>query len=304
MTLQEIRYFIALAKFKHFGRAAKACHISQPTLSVAMQKLEDSLDVSLFERYKTAVELTAIGAQLLEKAKIIMRDVEDFKRLAEQQKDPLTGVLRLGCIFTIAPYFLPTLLPNLKKIAPHMPLQLKEDFTANLKEQLLEGELDAIILAEPFNAKNIHKKVLYEESFVVLLPKTHSLAKCKSIKPADLNQETVMLLGEGHCFRDHVLAACPNCYVDQLSEKNGIRATTFEGASLETIRHMVATGMGITVLPASAAHLPKHLKSSLITVPLQAKNAKRKVILVWRDQFPRLAAIHAIRAAVENKRFD
>ena len=299
MTLQELRYFVALANHKHFGKAAKACHVSQPTLSVAIQKLEETLGVTLFERYKSSVEITQVGEQLLEKAKQVLRDSDDFVLLAKQHQDPLSGVLRLGCIYTIGPYLLPSLLPKLRKAAPDMPLEIQEDFTHQLREKLLDGKLDVIILAEPFTAKNTLKKKLYDEGFVVLLPKAHALAKQKSIKPADLQGETIMLLGEGHCFRDNVLAACPNCYVDRLGEANGIRATTFEGASLETIRSMVATGMGITVLPQSAAHLPSYLKSTLTTVPLQSQQAKREVVMVWREQFPRLKAIHAVERVVK-----
>lgn len=299
MTLQVLKYLIALARYQHFSRAAKACFVSQPTLSVAIQKLEDSLNVSLFERYKSQVALTAVGEEIVEQAKTVLRESALIEQIAASSQDPLTGPLRLGSILTVGPYLLPRLVPKLNKLAPNMPLEIQEDFTENLDRKLHEGELDAIILAEPFNRPNTLKKKLYEEKFVALLPKKHRLGARKLLKPADLQGENIMLLGKGHCFREHVLNACPSCYVDSLQSDSGIRASTFEGASLETIRHMVASGTGITILPASAAHLPAYLKSILTTVPLQAKNAKREIILVWRAQFPRLKAIHAIAEAVQ-----
>lgn len=302
MTLQELKYFIALAKHLHFGRAAQSCFVSQPSLSIAIQKMEEHLKVALFERHKAAVKLTASGERLLEQAQRVMREMQVLEELATQDQDPLKGVFKLGCILTVGPYLLPHLVPRLTKLAPQMPLELQEDFTENLKAKLVEGDLDAIIVAEPFTLANCLKKSLYEEKFVVLLPKQHPLSQLKIIKPEHLSGENLMLLGKGHCFRDQVLTICPHCYVDQSGESAGIHSTTFEGASLETIRHMVISGAGLTILPETAAHIPSYLRAHLGVVPLQSKEAKRKIVMVWREQFPRLKAILAIEKAIEGFR--
>lgn len=298
MTLQDLKYFIALAGYLHFGQAAKACFVSQPTLSIAIQKLEEELKLVLFERYKSSVKLTKLGMQLLEQAKKVIAETKQLEAMAAYHQDPLRGTFKLGCILTVGPYLLPGLVANLTKIAPHMPLELQEDFTEHLKHKLMQGELDAIIVAEPFTLANTLKKQLYEEKFLVLLPKSHPLSQKKMIKPQHFMGENLMLLGKGHCFRDQVLKLCPNCYFDQTGQA-GIQATTFEGASLETIRHMVISGRGLTILPETAANIPAYLKAHLAVVPLHAQDAKRKIVIAWREQFPRLKAVLAIQKAAE-----
>lgn len=299
MTLQELRYIVAVAKFKHFSKAAEACFISQPSLSVAIQKLEDELDIKIFERYKNRVLLTSLGEKIVSQAKQVLQAAEKIKLLASEVKDPLHATIKLGSIFTVAPYLLPYLVSKLSKIAPQLRLQLSEDFTENLHQQLIEGDIDAAIVAEPFNDPSVEKLPLFDESFVVLLPAHHSLAEKNQIDAKQISDENILLLGQGHCFRDHVLAVCPHCYVGQDIERDGVRATTFEGTSLETIRHMVASGMGITILPAIAATLPPYLKHVLVAVPLKSSHAKRRIILATRKQFPHKAVAQRIKLALE-----
>lgn len=299
MTLQELKCIVAVAKFKHFSRAAQACFISQPSLSVAIQKLEDELNIKLFERYKGKVLLTAVGEKIVAQAKQVLQSADQIKLLADQNKDPLFGTLTLGAIFTVAPYLLPYLVSKLNNLAPALRLQLSEDFTEQLHAKLLQGDIDLALLAEPFDDSAVDKLDLFEESLVVLLPAKHKLTNEKIIESNQLIKENILLLGKGHCFRDHVLSACPHCYVDSVSEKNGIRSTTFEGASLETIRHMVASGMGITILPATAATLPSYLKNTLVAIPLKSLEAKRKIILVARKQFSRMAVMQCIKQALQ-----
>lgn len=299
MTLQELKYLIALAKFKHFGNAAKASFVSQPSLSIAIQKLEHTLGVALVERHKNKVEMTAVGLEVVDQAKRVLSEMDAIHYIAKKGQDQLSGVLKLGAIFTVGPYLLPNLVTKLHKRAPNMPLEIQENFTEQLRVKLKTGELDVILVAEPFNEPGVEKRVLYEEGFVVMLPKSHQLGKRKIVKPVDLYGETILLLGKGHCFRDHVLEACPDCYVDKLGDTKGIHTNTFEGASLETIRHMVASGMGLTILPETAARLPSYLKNDCVLLPLQSKTAKRKIIMVWRSQFPRMAAIECVADAVK-----
>jgi LysR family transcriptional regulator, hydrogen peroxide-inducible genes activator len=299
MTLQELRYIVAVAKYRHFSKAAEACFISQPSLSVAIQKLEDRLDVKIFERYKSKVLLTDVGEKIVAQAKQVLQSADQIKLIANQTKNPLAATVKLGAIFTVAPYILPYLVSKLNKLAPDLRLQLSENFTEKLRDQLLEGEIDMALLAEPFEDSAITKLALFEESFVVLLPASHSLAKKKVIESKQLVNENILLLGQGHCLRDHVLSVCPHCYVDQPKGKDGVRATTFEGTSLETIRHMVASGMGITVLPATAATLPSYLKQTLVAVPLKSTQAKRKIVLASRKQFARSEVMTCIKQALQ-----
>ncbi len=291
MTLTELKYLCALAQEKHFGKAAERCHVSQPALSSAISKLEKRLSISIFERHKNSIRITELGEKLVMQAQRVLEEANTFTDLAEGSKHQLDSPLRLGGIYTIAPYLFPQLIPKLKKIAPKMPLIINENFTANLRIKLQRGELDAIFVALPFKETGVVTKALYEEPFVALLPKSNPLAKQTSIHRKDLSKETVLLLGEGHCFRDQILKTCPNCYKpDELQQ-------TIEGTSLETLRHMVASGMGITILPSTATQV-KHYSATLCTKPFDKNGPQRTVALAWRASFPRTKAIDALIAAL------
>ena len=294
MTLTELRYIVAVAREKHFGRAAEACFVSQPTLSAAVKKLEDELDVKLFERGSTEVSVTPLGHEIIRQAQAVIEQAAAIKEIAKRGKDPLAGPLRLGIIYTIGPYLLPSLVRKAIARVPQMPLVLLENFTARLLDMLRGGEIDCAILAEPFPDAGLAMAPLYDEPFMVALPANHTLAKRKSISAEELKRETMLLLGTGHCFRDHVLEVCPE-YAHFASNAEGIRKS-FEGSSLETITHMVASGMGVTVVPQLA--LPRHKAPHLAYVPFSAPVPTRRVVLVWRRSFPRYEAIAALRNAV------
>ena len=287
MTLTELRYIIAVADEKHFGRAASKCFVSQPTLSIGVKRLEDELGVTLFERSKTGVHLTAVAEQLVEKARKILHEVESFKELSNHVKDPFLAPLRVGAIYTIGPYLFPALLPALKTAEPRMKLYIEESFTGTLRQMLKKGQLDAIIVALPFTEPDIEVHELYTEPFEVLLPSNHPWASESSIPPKQLHTEHVLLLGEGHCFRDQVIDACP-ALSRSAHERNNLVA---EGSSLETLRHMVASGLGVTVLPASAAGLENYAPGYLATRPFSKPEPSRTVAVAWRRQFPRTEAI-------------
>ena len=290
MTLTEIRYIIAVADEKHFGRAASKCFVSQPTLSIGVKRLEIELGVTLFERSKSGVHLTAIAEQLVEKARHILREVDSFKELSNHLKDPFLAPLRIGAIYTIGPYLFPSLLPALKTAEPRLKLYIEESFTATLRQMLKKGQLDAIIVALPFTEPDIQVCELYTEPFEVLLPAKHPWSSEKSIPSKHLHTENVLLLGEGHCFRDQVIDACP-----ALSKSvHGRDNVVAEGSSLETLRHMVASGLGVTVLPSSAAGLKNYAPGYLTTKPFTMPEPSRIVAVAWRKQFPRMEAIELL----------
>jgi LysR family hydrogen peroxide-inducible transcriptional activator len=293
MTLTELKYIVALARERHFGRAADACFVSQPTLSVAIKKLEDELNVSLFERGSSEVSLTPIGDRIVEQAQRVLENAALIKELAQHGKNPLNGSLRLGVIYTIGPYLLPALVSQMIRRHPEMPLLLQENFTAKLLELLKQGEIDVAILALPIAESGVSVLPLYEEPFYVAMPTSHPWADRVSIGAQELKRETMLLLGAGHCFRDHVLGICPE--LSRFSQASDGIQRTFEGSSLETIRHMVASGIGITLLPSTSVPNIAPQDALLRYVPLEEPAEKRTVALVWRKSFSRSAAIDALR---------
>ena len=295
MTLTELRYIVALARERHFGRAAEACHVSQPTLSVGIRKLEQELGVALFERGASEVTPTPVGARVVEQAQSVLEQAQIIREISKQGRDPLQGPLRLGAIYTIAPYLLPALVRMLHKRAPQMPLHLRENYTERLRELLRSGEIDAAILALPFEEAGFAVAPLYDEDFLVALPREHPWAGRKSISAAELKKESMVLLGSGHCFRDQVLEVCPE--LNRHARADGLQKT-FEGSSLETIRQMVASGVGLTVLPATSVPQRVPRDSLLAYVPFAPPVPQRRVALVYRKSFQRLAAIHTLREAV------
>ncbi len=302
MTLNELRYIVAVARERHFGRAAEACFVSQPTLSVAVKKLEDELGVSLFERGGGEVKVTSVGEQVVAQAQRVLEEADGVKLLARQGKDPLAGALRLGAIYTIGPYLLPRLIPLVMERAPGMPLVIEENFTSALCERLKRGELDVIIISLPFDEPGILTRPLYDEAFVALLPGGHPWVAQQSVEIDHLADENVLLLGPGHCFRDQVLQVCPRCL--QSSTATGFLQRGLEGGSLETIRCMVAGGVGVTVLPCTAAS-PERFSEGMVEVRPFAEDApQRRVALAWRKSFPRLAAVEVLARAVRAARLE
>jgi LysR family hydrogen peroxide-inducible transcriptional activator len=294
MTLTELKYIVAVAREKHFGRAAEACFVSQPTLSVAIKKLEEELDVKIFERGASEVSTTPLGEQIVRQAQAVIEQATAIREIAKRGKDPVSGPLRLGVIYTIGPYLLPDLVRQTIATLPQMPLVLQENFTSKLLDMLRSGELDCAILAEPFPDTGLALAPLYDEPFLAAVPDNHRFAKRRQISADELKSETMLLLGTGHCFRDHVLEVCPE-YARFSSDAEGIRKS-FEGSSLETIKYMVAAGMGVTVVPRLS--VPKTPQLHITHVPLSAPVPTRRVVLAWRRTFPRYEAIAALRNAI------
>ena len=294
MTLTELRYIVAVARERHFGRAAEACFVSQPTLSVSIKKLEEELDVKLFERGASEVSLTPLGEEIIHQAQQVLEQAAVIKEIAKRGKDPLAGPLRLGLIYTIGPYLLPALVRQAIASVPQMPLMLQENFTTRLLDMLRAGELDCAILAEPFPDSGLATAPLFDEPFMVVVPTHHPLAQRDQISAEELKRETMLLLGTGHCFRDHILEVCPE-YARFASNAEGIRKG-FEGSSLETIKHMVAAGMGVTVVPQLS--VPAEPQPHVKYIPFADPVPTRRVVLVWRRTFTRYEAIAALRNAV------
>jgi len=292
MTLTEMRYLVALARERHFGRAAEACHVSQPTLSVAIKKVEGQIGAALFERTANEVRITALGERIVDQARRVLEEAVKLEEIASASGDAMGGQLRVGIIYTIAPYLLPQLIPALNREAPAMPLFLKEDFTANLIPALKSGELDVIIIALPLTEPGLVAQPVYDEPFRVVVPAGHAWVGRPDIPAAELEGQDLLLLGQGNCFRDQVLESCPRL------GGQGAGAHLLEGSSLETIRYMVASGAGVAVMPSTAAD-PLMAREPLVRVlPFAGQSPSRTVGLVWRVTYPRTQAIDILRAAV------
>ena len=294
MTLTELRYIVALARERHFGRAAKKCFVSQPTLSVAIKKLEEELGVTLFERHPSDVTVTPLGARIVEQAQRVLEETAAIRHIAAQGKNQLATPLRVGAIYTVGPYLLPQLIPLMHERAPQMPLLLRENYTAKLAEVLRNGDLDVAILSLPFAETGILTQAVYDEPFRVVMPASHAWSKKARITAAQLCNETLLLLGTGNCFRDQVLQTCPRM---QRADASNMQQA-LEGSSLETIRHMVASGVGLTVLPSTAAESKSAASPLLAVKPFAAPQPCRRIALAWRASFPRPQAIEALRLAV------
>ena len=310
MTLTELKYIVAVARERHFGKGADACHVSQPTLSVAIKKLEEELQVKLFERNASEITVTPLGQDIIRQAQSVLEQADLIKDIAKRGKDPLAGGLRLGVIYTIGPYLLPDLVRQTIATLPQMPLMLQENFTVKLLDELRNGEIDCAILAEPFPDTNLAIEPLYDEPFMAAVPSNHPLAARSSITAEELKKETMLLLGNGHCFRDHVLEVCPE--FARFSSGSGGIQKSFEGSSLETIKHMVAAGMGITLVPrlgvpkealavsakGKKGRVPAEQPAYIKYLPFEGHIPKRRVVLVWRRSYTRYEAIAALRNAI------
>jgi len=289
MTFNELRYIVALAQEKSFGRAAQRCFITQPALSVALQKLEEELGARLFERGKNEVTVTPVGDRVVEQAQKVLEEVSRIRDIAKVGRNQLLGQLNLGVIYTVAPYLLPDLIPELNRRAPQMPLEIEENLTEHLEKMLKTGKVDAAIIALPFALPGVAVEFLYEEPFQVVVPQRHPWARRKSVQPAELAGEHTILLNVGHCFRDQVLERCP--------ELNRGDVPVTRTNSLETIRNMVASGLGVSVLPRDAL-TPKYHSRLVVPVPFARPVPTRRIALAHRKSFPRLTAIATLREAV------
>jgi len=305
MTLTELKYIVAVARERHFGKAAEACFVSQPTLSVAVKKLEEELEVKLFERSANEVAVTALGEEIVRQAQSVLEQAAAIREIARRGRNPLSGPLTLGVIYTISPYLLPDLVRQVMARTPQMPLMLQENFTVKLLDMLRTGEIDCAILAEPFPDAGLAVAPLYDEPFLAAVPSGHRLAGQEQVTTEELKQEPMLLLGSGHCFRDHVLEVCPE-FARFSSNADGIRKS-FEGSSLETIKHMVAAGMGVTLVPrlsvprealASKPRRKRDEEPHIKYLPFAGDPPTRRVVLAWRRSFTRYEAIAALRNAI------
>jgi LysR family hydrogen peroxide-inducible transcriptional activator len=289
MTLNELRYIVAVAQERNFRRAAEKSFISQPALSLAIQKLEKELGLKIFERGKNNISVTPVGTEIVGQAQRTLEEAERIREIARQGKDHLAGTLRLGIIYSVGPYLLPDLVPALKKLAPDMPLEIEENITANLDTLLHNGKLDVIIIALPFGDSGIVTKAVYDEPFEVVVDTEHRWANRRSIKAQELSAEKVLLLDSGHCFSNQVAEACP--------ELNRKGADIQQGTSFETIRNMVASGLGITVLPASA-NSARYRNKLLRVIPFTNPAPSRRIALAWRKSFARGQVIEVLAQAI------
>lgn len=292
MTLTEMRYIVALARERHFGKAAESCHVSQPTLSVALKKVEGQLGAPLFERTVSDVRITALGERIVAQARRVLDEAVKLEEIASSVGDPMSGQLRVGIIYTIAPYLLPQFIPALNRAAPNMPLFLKEDFTGNLIPALKAGELDVIVIALPFSEPGLVAQPVYDEPFRVVVPAAHPWASRDAVQADELDGQNLLLLGQGNCFRDQVLESCPRLTAPDALDNS------LEGSSLETIRYMVASGAGVAVMPSAAADPLTEREPMVKVLPFAGTSPLRTVGLVWRVTFPRPQAIDAVRAAL------
>jgi LysR family transcriptional regulator, hydrogen peroxide-inducible genes activator len=293
VTLNELRFVVAVAQERNFRRAAEKVFISQPALSLAIQKLEEELGLKIFERGKNDVTLTTVGGAIVEQAQRVLEEAEHIRDLAMQGKNQLATPLRVGIIHSVGPYLLPDLIPALKKVAPQMPLEVEENITTNLDTLLRNGALDVIVIALPFGDAGILTHDLYDEPFEVVISNEHHWADRRTIKANELSGEKVLLLNTGHCFSNQVAEACPEL------ERKG--AEIQQGTSLETIRNMVASGLGITVLPASA-NSARYRSRLLKVIPFAKPVPSRRIALAWRKSFARTQAIDALAQAVAQAR--
>ena len=274
MNLRDLGYLIALADLRHFGKAADACFVSQPTLSTQIRKLEDELGVALVERAPRRVMLTAAGQDVVQRARRIVAEVDAMKLAARRSQDPASGTLRLGVFPTLGPYLLPHVVPGLGERYPQLELLLIEEKSDVLLQRLRDGRLDAALLALPLHDDQLHAQFLFEEPFVLAAPRQHPLARRTGLRVSELSDETLLLLEDGHCLRDQALDVCR---LSGAHEKSGFRAT-----SLETLRQMVAAGVGVTLLPALAVREPIVQPAGIVLVPFADAPPSRRIALAWR----------------------
>ncbi len=278
-SIKQLKYLCAVAEHKHFTKAADACFVTQSTLSAAIAELESQLDAKVFERNKKSVLITPLGEKLLKQARVILGDVEDFVALAKAHAEPLSGDLRLGVIPTIGPFLLPPMLTSLRRNYPKLKLFLKEEMSAQLERQLQQGQLDLIILALPYALPDMEVISLCKDEFLLCLPPGHAFEKLKQVEQGQLRGESLLLLEEGHCLRDHALEAC------QL--KAAATDIVYQGNSLHTLVQMVANGLGLTLLPAMSVAADVLGDTHLSIKHFSNENVDREIGMAWRKTDPR-----------------
>lgn len=274
VNIRDLKYLVALAEHKHFGRAAEASFVSQPTLSTQIRKLEDELEVALVERTPRKVLLTEVGKEIAQRARDVLNEIDQIKAIARRTRDPESGTIRLGIFPTLGPYLLPHVIPRIRERFPRLELLLVEEKTEVVLRQLREGRLDAGILALPIHDDQLHTELLFEEQFLLAVPENHELARRAALKLDDLADESLLLLEEGHCLRDQALDVCQ---LSGANEKSGFRAT-----SLETLRQMVAANVGITLLPALSVQPPIAKSDNVHLLPFRGDAPSRRIAMVWR----------------------
>jgi len=292
MTLRDLEYVSAVADHNHFGRAAEACHVGQPTLSAQIRKLEDHLGVALFERTKKSVRLTPVGARIVEIAREMIESAERIEQTASAHRDPFAGRFRLGIIPTIAPYLIPIFIKRLEKRLPRLEIIFVEDITDRLTGRLDSGSLEAAIVATSPQSPRLRSAPLYREPFSLAVPRGHRLAARKSIKPSDLDPAELLLLADGHCLRDQALAVC------------GLEASALAAAasatSLETILNLVSAGHGITFVPALALQAPSFKNFKVLTRPFLSADADREIRVLHRAAFPQEPLIEQLALLIRS----
>ncbi len=290
MNLRDLKYLIAIAQHRHFGKAAKECFVSQPTLSTQIKKLEDELGVILIERNNKQVLLTEVGEQIIAKARHILKNVDEVREIAAQYKEPDAGRISLAAIPTLAPYLLPHIMPAIHQQLPKLQVMLYELQTAVCLRRLENGELDAALLALPFEEGSLKHEYLFEEPFVAATAPDKPLAKRKQLKLMDLAGEEILLLEDGHCLRDQALDLCNKIDAREIT---GFRAT-----SLETLRQMIASGIGVTLIPQLATLDKACNRNSICYIPFEQPAPSRRIVLVYRDTYHRIPIIKKIAALI------
>jgi LysR family hydrogen peroxide-inducible transcriptional activator len=275
MNLRALQYFVKLADVRHFSKAADACFVSQPTLSTQIKKLEEELGVQLVERSPKMIMLTPVGEEIAERARLVLRDIEQIRTVARRSSNPAEGVLRLGLFPTLAPYFLPHVVPEVRRRYPLLRLQLAEEKTEDILRLLRQGQLDAALLALPVSDDGMEVETLFEEPFVLALPADHALASRTDIVLEDLEGAELLLLEEGHCLRDHALEVC------KLADAH--ERVDFHATSMETLRQMVAAEVGITLMPLLAVKPPIASTDNVVIRRFAAPAPSRTIALVWRS---------------------
>jgi LysR family hydrogen peroxide-inducible transcriptional activator len=290
MNLRDLRYLVAIAEHRHFGRAAEACYVSQPTLSTQIKKLERDLGVELIERNPRQVLLTGAGEQVVERARVILGEADTIRNIALRAQDPEAGTIRMGLIPTLAPYLLPHVVPTFHTRFPRLELLLVEEKTEVLLQRLRDGQLDIAVLAQPIHAAQLQSEHLFFEDFLLAVPRDHPLASGDGCLPVSvLADAPVLLLEEGHCLRDQALSVCE---IAGASEREG-----FRGTSLETLRQMVAAGVGVTLLPELATRPPVPASPDIVIRRLCPPAPRREIAMFWRptsvyrDLMPRIAEV-------------
>jgi len=292
MNLRDLRYLVALADERHFGKAAERCFVSQPTLSAQIRKLEEYLGVPLVERQPKRVALTATGAKVVQRARVLLQEADAIVELAKTDRDPLAGALKLAFIPTVGPYLLPHVAGRLRREVPRLKLMLYEYQTEHLLQRLRAGEIDVGILALPVQLDGLESAELYDEPFTLAVPASHPLAERDRVKLEDLRGETLLLLEDGHCLRDQALEVCSRVPVNE--------AQDYRATSLETLRQMVAAGHGITLLPELAAETPVGTARGLRVKQFTKPAPVRSIGAVWRKSTTRAPAIDAIVATIRS----